>query len=276
MIPMFFLAELASKYVKVVLTGQGADEPLGGYTRYKSELLQEKIPGFVQRLVGNMTAGRNIRHEKIQRGIGTLGISDDIERFLAVYQVFQPAEIKAMINTTDLRSNASLRYFYDSLDCAKKIHSVERMMVMDTRLNLSDDLLNYTDKITMRFSIECRVPMLDLDLVKYIESLPLPMKVNLRSGKLIHKQFAQRILPDRIIDRPKKSFQSPTQLWFRSGAEQIRELLLQKDTPFSSIFAREAVGRIIDQHQEGFNREKQIFLLLSIYFWLESAAHKTS
>jgi asparagine synthase (glutamine-hydrolysing) len=52
--------------------------------------------------------------------------------------------------------------------------------------------------------------------------------------------------------------------------------LLQKDTPFSSIFAREAVGRIIDQHQEGFNREKQIFLLLSIYFWLESAAHKTS
>lgn len=271
MIPMYFLAELAAKYVKVVLTGQGADEPLGGYTRYKSELLQEKIPGFIQRIVGAMAAGRNIRHEKIQRGIGTLGIQDDVERFLAVYQVFKPEEIQALIHTADQRSNSSLRYFYDSLNCAEKEHSVERMMAMDTRLNLSDDLLNYTDKITMRFSIECRVPMLDIDLVRYIESLPLPAKVSLRSGKLIHKQFAKQILPDRIVNRPKKAFQSPTKHWFRSGADQIREMLLKKDTPFSTIFDQSAVGRIIDQHQAGFNREKQLFLLLSIYFWLESA-----
>lgn len=270
MIPMYFLSELAASQVKVVLTGQGADEPLGGYTRYKSELIQSKIPGFLQKPMLQLAHTAQIRNEKILRGINALGTSNEMDRFLAVYEVFSQQEIERLINITDRRSAQRLEYFYKALNCASKSHSAERMMALDTRLNLADDLLNYTDKITMHFSLECRVPMLDLELVAFIESLPLSQKLNLRGGKLIHKQFARDILPDKIIKRKKKAFQSPTNQWFRNEVGSIRDILLSEGSNFSRIFNQRYVAEIIEQHQQGYNKEKQLFLLLGIYFWLDN------
>jgi len=269
-IPMYFLAELASKKVKVVLTGQGADEPLGGYARYKSELILNKIPGLLQNLILPIMKIRKFRNEKVQRGINVLGYYNDVNRFLVTYEVFSQCEIQKLINVSDYHSVKRLNYFYDLLDCKNKTHPVERMMALDTRFNLSDDLLNYTDKITMNFSMECRVPMLDLELVHFIESLPYDLKLNHKEGKLIHKRYAQSILPSKIINRKKKGFQSPTNTWFKSNSSIIKDLLLTEDTAFSKVFNQNFVGEIINQHQDGFNREKQIFLLLSIYFALES------
>jgi asparagine synthase (glutamine-hydrolysing) len=211
----------------------------------------------------------NSRDEKIIRGIKTLGIKDDVTRFLANYELFTEAEISGLISTTDASSRQSINHFYELLNCKVKEHPVERMMALDTRLNLADDLLNYTDKITMNFSMECRVPMLDTELVKFIESLPAAEKLNFKGGKLVHKKFAEQLLPAKIINRPKKGFLSPTNSWFRNEAGAIKEILLSGGSNFSKVFDQKYVAEIIDQHKSGLNREKQIFLLLSIYFWFE-------
>jgi asparagine synthase (glutamine-hydrolysing) len=151
---------------------------------------------------------------------------------------------------------------------------VEQLMALDTRMNLADDLLNYTDKLTMHFSIECRVPLLDLELVRYIEGLPRQRTLNMTVGKIVHKEFARSLLPREIVHRKKKGFQSPTRKWFQRESQTIKEILLSPSSGFGGLFRQSAVSKIIDEHQMGYNREKQIFLLLSIHYWLESMSHR--
>jgi len=269
-IPMYYLSELASKHVKVVLTGQGADEPLGGYAKYKSELLLNNISESLQKLMKGFLVNSKVKSEKIKRGINALGIFDDAERFLATYEVFSNTEIVELIGQKDSNSIKRIKYFYDILGCKSKKHSVERMMALDTRMNLADDLLNYTDKITMNFALECRVPILDLELINFIETLPYKSKLGLSNGKIIHKEFAKKLLPDEIINRKKKGFASPTSLWFKTESSSIKEILLKKNTRFSEVFNQKKVEEIILQHEKGYFREKQIFLLLGVFYFLEN------
>jgi len=276
MIPMYYLSKLASENVTVVLTGQGADEPLGGYTRYKSELFRKRIPRLFRTLIQPTIRILKIKNEKIQRGANSIGISDEIERFLAVYEIFSDEEIKNLIGTKDSLSKVYVTNFYNLLFCKSREHSVEKMMSIDTRMNLSDDLLNYTDKITMNFSIECRVPMLDLELIKYIESIPISLKLNSKEGKIIHREYAKSILPEEIINRTKKGFMSPTKKWFKDEIETVKKILLEENSEFSKIFNSENVEKILFQHLNGYNKEKQIFLLLSIHYWLENYKSKFS
>ncbi|MGF1558063.1 MAG: asparagine synthase (glutamine-hydrolyzing) [Flavobacteriaceae bacterium] len=268
MIPMYYLAELAAQQVKVVLTGQGADEPLGGYTRYRSEVIREKIPPLFRgmvRPVARVFAGKK---EQLLRGAKAVGIVNELDRFLSVYEIFSSDEIKRLISVNDTYSEQGVAYFHGLLDCGSRQHPAEKMMAIDTRMNLADDLLNYTDKITMNFSIECRVPMLDLQLVRFMESLPLELKLNMKGGKIIHKEFAKTILPDSIINRPKKGFQSPTNKWFREEMNIVEDMLLSADSEIAKVFDQRYITEILKSHAQGFNKEKQIFLLLGIYYWL--------
>jgi len=267
-IPMYFLAQLASQHVKVVLTGQGADEPLGGYTKYKLELLRRLIPRPVRGLILPTFRLAGVRNETMIRGANALNIDGEVARFLGAFEIFSEQEIKNLIGIQDSLSLKRVKYFYDILEFNKGMTATERMMSLDTRLNLADDLLNYTDKLTMHFSMECRVPMLDLELVEYIESLPRKYKLNLTEGKRIHKIFSRRLLPEEIINRKKRGFQSPTRKWFIKESEVIKSILLQQGTNFSRVFNQSYVAELIDQHNRGFNKEKQIFLLITICYWL--------
>jgi asparagine synthase (glutamine-hydrolysing) len=269
-IPMYFLSELASKEVKVVLTGQGADEPLGGYTRYKSELLRYMVPALMRNKILPLIQFTKIQNEKVLRGVKSIGVENEIDRFLTTYEVFTKMEINKLISCNDYTSYQKIEYFSELLNSETQKHPVERMMALDTRLNLADDLLNYTDKVTMNFALECRVPMLDHELVNFIESVPYKLKLNLFGGKIIHKQYGRKILPDKIIRRKKKGFLSPTKIWFKNDVDIIKDILLKSGTIFSDVFNQTYVAKIIEQHLSGYNREKQIYLLLSIYFWLEA------
>lgn len=270
MIPMYYLSQLASEHVKVVLTGQGADEPLGGYGRYKGEIYRDIIPKILRKLLKPLMQILKIKNETALRGANSIGIENELDRFIATYQIFSSDEIYKLISVRDTSTKKRVKYFYDILECKSRGHSVERMMALDARMNLSDDLLNYTDKITMNFSMECRVPMLDIDLVKFIESIPVEFKLNAKHGKIIHKEYAKTILPENIINRQKKGFQSPTNRWFREEMKVIKEILLSPNSEFSKVFNQSFVLEILEQHMKGYNKEKQIFLLLSIYYCFES------
>ncbi|PIX35617.1 MAG: asparagine synthetase B, partial [Bacteroidetes bacterium CG_4_8_14_3_um_filter_31_14] len=79
----------------------------------------------------------------------------------------------------------------------------------------------------------------------------------------------KKILSEKIINRKKMGFQSPTDMWFKKYNSEIKKLLLNDNHPFARIFNLKEVEFIINQHQKGYNKEKQIFLLMGIYYWLE-------
>ncbi len=273
-IPMYYLSELASKHVKVVLTGQGADESLGGYQRYQGEILSQKIPRSIFKASNLIVKKLNLKSEKLIRASYSLGEKDDVKRFLNIYSIFTHNEVEKLLNVSEHKALDLISYYYNKLGCHNKINSVERMMAIDSRMSLSDDLLLYTDKITMNFGLECRVPMLDKNLMKYIESLPSNYRVKRGKIKIIHKKFAEQLLPKKIINRKKKGFEPPTKIWFRDYHKDIKNLLLSSKT-FNEIFNSTKVIEILDQHKNGYNRDRQISLLLSIYYWLEQRTVKT-
>ena len=117
--------------------------------------------------------------------------------------------------------------------------------------------------------MECRVPMLDNDLVDFIESLQTRYKFNGNHGKIIHKEFARAYLPDSIIKRKKLGFQSPTASWFRQHQLDLKTLL-SSGKQFGSLFNLQSIYALLDAHLKGANYEKQIFLLLSIFFLMEA------
>lgn len=269
-IPMYYLNKLVSSHgIKVVLTGQGADEPLGGYARYLGERMYGKVPGFVFEMLKPLS--EFVKNESIYRAIHSLGEKDTVKRWEKIYALFSDKEIKKIIKVDDTKSRELIEYFYKLLD-GKSKDGTNAMMSNDIRMNLCDDLLLYTDKISMHFSIEARVPMLDNNLVDFIESLPLQHKIYGKEGKYIHKKFAESVLPKEIIYRKKKGFKSPTEQWFRGEKGlKYKNMLINSASVLGSFFDLDEVGRIFDLHLNGKrNMEKQLFTLISIYYWMEN------
>lgn len=267
LIPMYFLSKLASEHVKVVLTGQGADEPLGGYNRYQGEILRANYPQFLFSMLKELLPLMPTKKETIIRGANSLAIKDDVERFVSTYSIFNKEEIKALTGADIGTKSEDLYRYYYSLVTNSSQDAVSKNMTLDQHIDLSDNLLAYTDKITMNFALECRVPLLDHELVNYIESLPTEYKVKRHIGKVVHKAFAQKYLPDYIINRPKLGFRSPTDIWFREYFGQIKTMLEQGE--IVNYLSKEAIDKILSQHLKGYNRQKQIFILLGINEWLK-------
>ena len=267
-LPMYYLNQAVSKDLKVVLTGQGADEPLGGYTRYKGEMLAQRYPSLLfdlMRPVANVS-----KKEAWIRAAHSLSIKDPIRRWEHIYALFSDQEIQGLLGIQDTKSSSRIQYFYDLLACQNK-KGVEGMMAVDARMNLADDLLMYTDKVSMNFTIETRVPMLDLELVAFLESLPVDYKIAANQTKRIHRAFASEVLPQEIIHRPKKGFLSPTEKWFREelGDYYINLLSNSNKSVYFELFNKKAVLQVFKEHKAGYNREKQIFTLLSLYYLIQ-------
>jgi asparagine synthase (glutamine-hydrolysing) len=270
-IPMYYLSKTASEQVKVVLTGQGADEPLGGYKRYQGELLYSKYPNILFHIASWLIRLSKTTNERLIRAANSLSIKNDIERFLNIYGVFTSKEIVALTGKDTDLSSSLIGYYYDLLRAESQLSSVNKMMSLDMRMNLSDDLLLYTDKITMNFSMECRVPLLDFKLIDFLESLPLSYKLTTKNTKIIHKAYAKKVLPKYIVNRPKLGFQSPTAIWFKESSKKIEDILLSKNSPILNYLNINAVRQILNEHNKiGINREKQVFLLLSLNSWISN------
>jgi asparagine synthase (glutamine-hydrolysing) len=266
-VPMFQLSWLAAQHVKVVLSGQGADEAMGGYRRYQSELLRGLVPPFAIPCLRKGAQLLGVRNDAVLRGLDSVAERDDVRRFESVYSVFSAEQIARLVGRHDIRSTERIRYFFELLQCSRQPRSAQRMMSLDLRMNLADDLLLYTDKITMHHSIECRVPLLDLDLVRFVESLPCRYRVRILRGKIIHKEFAKQILSSSIRCRKKNGFFSPTRKWFKA-IRPLRDILLDPTSRFSSYFDLCEVEKILKEHAAGMNRERHIFLLLSLHYWM--------
>lgn len=266
-LPMWYLVKKAREKVKVVLTGQGNDEPWGGYLRYQSELLRPYLPiTAISGILYSLFKDTPHVPDFVRRGLGSWRYKNVNTRFKEAYTLFTRSQRQILTgNSGDGRSEEDIRTWLDWLN-GIKLRSGERMMRIDTRLNLPDDLLLYGDKISMAVSLEARVPMLDLELIRFVESLPLKYKVRLFKSKIVYRLAAGKYLSPEIIHRPKKGFEVPFGRWLRNRwKHKAGSILLDKNEPYFSLLNREGVMKIWKDHQSGkFDYSRQLFALLSL------------
>jgi len=267
-----FVAELMKPTVPVALTGQGADEPLGGYGRHLGIKLASALrrAGPLVRPLSKL-AGR-APGEQLRRGLSTLDAESDAELLLSAYTIFREEEKRALYAgelAETLGTSDELEIVERHRKGVANLPPLAQMLYVDTRLTLPDELLLIADKMSMAESVELRVPFLDEDLVELVESMDPSMKVHGRTGKWIHKQAMARLLPEQIVNRRKLGWETPLGAWLRSELKPLlHEVLLGEGELCRDLFEEAELRRLMDLHERG-ERDltKQLFLLLSLGLW---------
>jgi asparagine synthase (glutamine-hydrolysing) len=271
------VSRLAAPLVPVLLSGQGADELLGGYWRYVGEWIAARTTSVVDHLGLRRplaVAATHTRSARLQRGLGALRHPDTLERFLHVYAVFDDAQ-KAALYGSDLRAAANGSERPSQAVERHRLRAAERdslgqMMFVDTRLWLPDDLLLVGDKMAMAESVEMRVPFLDREFVEFVESLPTAFKLRRGVRKLVHKRAMEPVLPKAIVHRKERGFQTPMDRWLRGPqmGDFAREVLLDSGGICGGLMQRAAIAGLLDRHRAGTaDHTRQIFCLLSLELW---------
>ncbi len=261
------LTEEVGKHVKVVLAGQGADELWAGYRRY----VGERYGGGARRLLGSSTV-RTVGERvpalaSVRRASAALGLHDPVSRFAAIHQVFDPVEIASAahgeLTGATATANDVIAYWQKPVS---HLEPLNQLLYVDTRVSLADDLLLYGDKLSMSNSVEARVPLLDIELSSFVESLPARLKLNHRGSKFIHKRVAADLLPKQVLRRPKRGFATPVDAWFASEfASTIERSVLRPDSWSARHLDRSFLQTQLDDHVSGRrNNRRQLTTLLSL------------
>jgi asparagine synthase (glutamine-hydrolysing) len=272
---MHLVCRLAREHVKVVLTGQGADEPFCGYHRYLGErygAAYRRVPAFLrQRVIEPLT--RSVpRGERFKRAAACLNSEDDVERFTRVYAVFdgplradlwRPAERPRELEHLVPRVVGYWRQGIEDLD------PLVQMSYIDARLSLSDDLLTYGDKMAMAASVEARVPFLDLDMMAAAENLSPTFRIRWWQRKYIYRKVVAKWLPKEILARPKRGFDAPTDRWFRHDlANFVDRMLLSSNSACPIYFNPDVIRNLLRDHMDGrHDRRRQLYNLLVFEVW---------
>lgn len=273
------VSRLARPYVPVLLSGQGADELLGGYWRYVGEAIASRalrapkpFPLVLPYLARASVLARSAR---VERGLRALRNPSVLDRFMDIYAVFTPEQKRelygdAMIGFSGASDAARTGAYVERLrrEVAER-DPLDQMMYVDLRLWLPDDLLLVGDKMSMAESIEMRVPFIDPPLVDFVESLPSTFKVRWRSRKALERAALRPVLPRDIVERKQRGFVTPLEHWLRDGMRGFaRELLLSSDAYSRQLFRSEAVESLLRRHEaREFDHTRQIFCLLSFELW---------
>lgn len=268
-LPMWHLTHNVARDLKVVLTGQGCDEPLGGYQRYRAEkITSQPVLNLLGKLGSPLLKLAGARNDKLRRLHKVLSANSPAERFLNSYSMFDDIVIEQLIGKVNKVESIELIEYW--LKFAKREKSAEDMMFIDTRMNLSDDLLLYGDKLSMSASLEARVPALDNELINYIESLPLNYRLTQRQNKRIHRDVARQYLPSEIINRPKLGFEVPFGELLKSDWKVNAEDVLFGSEKLYNYINKDAVNQIWYQHKSGkIDLSRQLFTFMSLSFWVE-------
>ncbi|MCK4305460.1 MAG: asparagine synthase (glutamine-hydrolyzing) [Candidatus Eisenbacteria sp.] len=270
-VPYWFLARRAARSHKVVLAGQGADEPHGGYARYQGAILAAAVgrifPAAAGRFLSSLAPGRS---ERLRRGLSILGQSDPGRLLLETYRHFPAPLLESLIRSpwrgSPARAAERIALWRDPVD---HLDPVAQMLYVDSRMWLPDDLLLYGDKLSMAHGLEVRVPYLDRDLMRLVESIPRSFRVAHRRPKRLHRAALGRIVPRRLLSRPKLGFDTPVDHWFRTlWVPRLPDWLWGNESFLPSIMHVEVLKRIFEEHRSGRrDHNRRLYTLLALEFW---------
>jgi len=267
------LSQLTAQSVSVALSGQGADELLGGYKKHRAAALAghwRKLPRWARR---SASVGSLVAPGRAQRPLRTLAAEDPVERHLAMSGRLDNAlrrELFAGSGGGDDLARRSLALY------AEGLHDdpLEASLYLDGRLALVDALLHYFDHTSMAHSLEIRVPFLDQRVVELCASIPGDLKVHRLTTKHLLKEAARGLVPDRVIDKRKVGFfRHAADAWFRAQMDRsIRTYLLGGERRYAEFLDPAVVERLVLEHAGGRSTQNAELLLaiLLLEVWLTS------
>lgn len=283
-IPTFLLSKLAANDVKVVLSGDGADELFGGYNRH---IYGEKLWAMIQRfhpylsgLIGhtlgipsvstwnflstilpikNKTKNIGLHINKLSTLLNSKNKDDFYMRMVST------PEAHLLIKGNLERSKSN----YFIANNASKFS--EAMLIADFNSYLCDDVLVKVDRSTMYNSIESRAPFLDYRIIEFANTLPLNLKIHNGQGKWILRMYLEKLLPKELFNRPKMGFGAPIGVWLKGPLKEwANELLSPEKINCHDLLNSYRVQEIWKQHLAGRgNWDKQLWNILMLQSWLE-------
>lgn len=266
-IALYFVANIASKNVKVALSGEGADEIFGGYNIYHepySVSWYYKVPYIIRRFLGILVYP--LRHH---RGFNFIyRRSHKLEdRYVGNAFMFEPSETKKILsykpkNTTykDLT-----REYYEK---AKDYDDVTKMQYIDFNFWLIGDILLKADKMSMANSLEVRVPFLDRVLIDTARKIPTEYKIKDGKTKYLFREIAHEILPEKWSNKKKLGFPVPMREWLKE--EDTYNLVKDKFTSASEFFNTKKIIKLLDDHKNGKkDNSRKIWTIYSFLVWYD-------
>ncbi len=268
LVPLYFVAQEARKHVKVVLSGEGADELFGGYTIYKEPLSLapfEKIPSPLRRGLGKLSQvlpegmkGKSL----LNRGSMTME-----ERYYGNARSFNFEQMQRVIpwakREWDHREITAPIYAQ-----SEDFDPVARMQHLDLFTWMRGDILVKADKINMANSLELRVPFLDKEVFKVAESIPYDLKISHGTTKYALRKAMEQIVPAHVLHRKKLGFPVPMRHWL-AGDELYgwaQDTINESQT--EDIFNKKEVLEMLKEHRDGVSdHSRRLWTVLSFMIW---------
>lgn len=270
-IPTFYLSQLTRKRVTVVLTGDGGDELLAGYPRYRDfnklknylKFLPPKPREIFFKKVASIYP-ESLRGKRLLYLLG-LPTARAYEEFM---KNFNDSEIGSLL-APELIGQATAPAAFQEIEAPEPIDLVTYLQFLDSRTYLSGDILTKIDRATMASSLEARSPFLDYRLWELVFSMPLETRFNRQRGKYILKEEMKKRFGADFVYREKMGFGVPLNYWFRGELESYaKDILLGKRFLNRGYFNRDYIDRIFSVHRRGrrdFSRK--IWSLLFFEHW---------
>jgi asparagine synthase (glutamine-hydrolysing) len=276
-VSLYFVSRLASREVKVVLTGEGSDELFAGYSRYHFFLLNQRwmgayrlLPEAARRSIRERACTFPLLSASLRRKLGHtfLGRGEDLESLYLdnFYSAFSGAEQRDLFPSISGGSTyASFLQYYDALS---ERPLVSRLLYADQKTYLVE-LLMKQDQMSMACSIESRVPFLDHPFVEFAAQVPDSLKIRGGVGKFILKEAVGDLLPPEIIHRKKMGFPTPLRQWLLDPrAQPLYSLLASRDSLLASLVDSKALSMLVDRHRGGLHdATDRIWRLLNLQLW---------
>ena len=270
-VALYFVDKTAAEHVKVVLSGEGADEFFGGYNIYHEPVsLQgyQKLPKGLRRFVGK--AAEMIMPEGMRgRSFLMRGALDVEERFIGNAKRFSVKERKKILkNATPAKAPWKLtKPYYDKV---KHLDDTTKMQYIDMNFWLIGDILLKGDKMSMRHSLECRVPFMDREVYKLAKTIPTKYKLAEGTTKYALRKAARRHIPEATAMKKKLGFPVPIGLWLREDKyyEQVKASF--ESPAAQKFFNTKELVKMLDQHKKGkLDNSKKIWVVYMFLMWYD-------
>jgi len=263
-IPTYRVCEMARKRVKVVLSGDGGDEMMGGYRRYRMHLMEERmrsaLPAGLRRplfgLLGRVYpkadwAPRFLRAKTTFEGMARTAVEAYFHS-VSILRGPMRAQLFSDRLKGELAGYDALQLFERHAQRAGTDDPLALIQYLDIKTYMVGDCNTKVDRASMAHGLEVREPLLDDKLAEWLATLPSSMKVQGQEGKYFFKKAMEPHLPADVLYRPKMGFAVPLARWFRGPLRQrVREAVLGPRLEMTGWFNRSYLQHLLDAHQSG-------------------------
>ena len=269
-VPLYFLSKLAAEQVKVVLSGEGADELFAGYNEYADALPQRmyrKLPFSLRHKLYLKYKDR--KHFRGQTIILKYGQKVE-DRYIGPAEIMTDELANSLVTSKYKNSETSRDLTKKYYDEVKNMDDVSKRLYLDMKMWIVEDILLKADKLTMANSIELRVPLLDKKMWELARTIPVKHKVHNEITKYSFRTAAKNKLPEDWAKRRKLGFVVPFVLWIKEEKYyKIVKEVFNKDF-VSEFFDKDKINKLLDDHFNGItNNGRKVYTIYTFLKWYE-------